>query len=210
MNLFKKTMYSIAVCMLLNLSLSFAQDAKGLAKVTKIQGIESYFLCEPLREYEVVFDEKTGLKATSLITGGLVNESISEKANQFVKRVAKEAEKENIKIDAVIYSGGKKIVAIKFTEAASAKNKGIARVKKINGVNVYVLCEPSKDYEVVNKKGGGLKMKSALTAGLVNNSIEEDVEQLVNRVKKDADSDGKEIDGVVYSSGKSAIGVKFK
>lgn len=189
---------------------AFAQENQGLIKANKIQGIEVYFLSEPLRAYDVVFDEGTGLKATSFITGGLVNESVAEKAAQFVKRVLKDADKEGKKIDAVIYTSGKKVVAIKFKTEGTAKDIGIGKVQKMNGLEIYVLGEPLRAYDVVNKKGGGLKIKSGLTGGLVNNSIEEDIEQMVNRIQKDAEKDKKTIDAVIYSTGKSAIGVKFK
>jgi hypothetical protein len=102
------------------------------------------------------------------------------------------------------------VVAIKFKDEGPIETKGIARVKKINGLETYVLCEPLQEYKVVNQKGGGVKMKSYLTGGLVNNSIEDDISQLVERVKKDSESDKLEIDAVIYSAGKSAIGVKFK
>jgi len=189
---------------------TFSQDKKGLARVTKIQGVEAYFLSEPLREYDVVFDEGTGLKVTSILTGGLVNESVSDKATQFVERVVKEGKEQGKSFDAVIYTSGKKVIAVKFKTEGTDTNKGIGRVKKISGMDIFVLSEPLSDYDVVNQKGGGLKLKSALTGGVVNNSIEEDVEQFANRLKKDAEDDGKTVEAIVYSAGKSAIGAKYK
>ena len=88
--------------------------------------------------------------------------------------------------------------------------KGIAKASKINGILTFVLCEPFVTYKKVNEERGGIKLKSAMTAGLVNNSIEEDIAKLVERVQKEAEKDKLEIDAVIYSAGKSAIGVKFQ
>jgi ribosomal protein L25 (general stress protein Ctc) len=138
----------------------------------------------------------------------LVNEGVSEKASQFVKRAIKEAHKNNQEFDAIVYSSGKRVVAVKFKEV-DPELKSMATAHKIEGVQIYILCEPLNNYEVVNSKGGGLKMKSYITGGLVNNSIEEDVEQFVRKLVKDAAKDNQRIDGLVYGAGKSASGIKF-
>jgi hypothetical protein len=84
----------------------------SLARVKKVNGIETYILCEPLRPYEVVVDAGTGLKAESLLTGGLVNKSIAGRVEQFVRNIMKQ----NAKVDAVVYSAGKRIVGVIFTD----------------------------------------------------------------------------------------------
>ncbi|MBU1823051.1 MAG: hypothetical protein KKG00_16305 [Bacteroidetes bacterium] len=164
---------------------------------------------EPLNSYDVIFDVGTGLKATSLLTGGLVNEGVSEKASQFVRKAIKEAKEDKHEFDAIIYTSGKKIVAVKFKNP-DPKFKGLARVQKVEGVEVYILSEPMKDYAVLNSKKGGVKLKSYLTGGLVNNSIEEDVAQFVSKLVKDSEKENEKIDGIVYGAGKSAAGIKFK
>ena len=193
----------LTTCVVGNMS---AQNQKGLSRVNKVQGVEAYFMSEPLREYDVLFDVGTGLKATSVLTAGLVNEGVSDKASQFVKRALKEAEEKKTTIDAVVYTSGKKVVAVKFKDQATPENKGLGRVNKVNGLEVYVMADPVTDYEVVNDKGPSLKAKSLLTAGLVNNSIEEDIEQFAKKLVKD----NSRIDALVYTSGKTAVGVKFK
>jgi ribosomal protein L25 (general stress protein Ctc) len=197
-----KKQFAFLLIAFFSIHIAFAQK-KGLAKVNKIQGIEAYFMSEPLRSYEVVFDVGTGIKMTSVVTAGVVNESVADKASQFVNRAYKEAKSENKKIDAVVYSGGKKVVAVKFTEEATEKTKGIGQVKKIDGIEIYLLAEPLLEYEVITEKKGGLKVKSYVTGGLVNNSIEEDIKQFVKKM------DAKEVDALIYSAGKSAVGVKF-
>lgn len=170
--------------------------------MNKLQGIEIYMLSEPVRDYEVISDVSNGINTTSAITGGMVNESIADKASNFVRR----AMKENSRIDAVIYSSGKRVVGIRFKDAGTPSTKGIARVKKINGFDTYVLSEPLQDYEVLTSKGGGIKWKSYITGGLINNSIEEDIERMVKKIQ----GNGTSIDGIIYSAGKSASGFRYR
>lgn len=206
----QKSIISLIALLILSISVHGQDSKKGLSRVQKIQGVEAYFLSEPLREYKVVIDKGTGVKLTSLATGGLINDGISGKASQFVKRVMKEANEHNIDIDAVIYSSGKRVVGVKFTDEGTEKNKGIGRVKKLEGVEIYVLAEPLReDYRVVSNKGGGLKMKSLVTAGVVNNSIEQDIAKMVKKVQKDTRKIGG-CDALIYGAGKKASGVQFK
>jgi hypothetical protein len=206
----KKT-FLIAFLLISLVTVGFSQSTKGLARVTKMQGYEVYALSEPLREYEVVFDVTTGAKASSMLTGGVVNEGISDKLSQFVNRAMKEAKENNQTFDAILYSGGKKVVAIKFKEAGSEKTKGIAKVNKLEGLEVYVMSEPMEDYETIIDVNTGLKAKSYLSGGLVNNSIEEDMAQYVRKTIREAEETKKEKpEAVVYTGGKRAIGVKLK
>lgn len=196
---------------LLSSSLQAQENLDRLIRVQKILGVEAYFLSEPLREYEVVFDKNTGLNASSYFTGGLVNESISDKAAKFVKRVVKEGQKQNKTFDAVIYTSGKQVVAVKFTDEATAENKGIGRVQIIQDkLQVYILGEPLKDYDVINQKKGGIKGKSLITGGLVNNSIEQDINKIARKLSNEASYKKQKLDAVIYSGGKSAVGVRFK
>ena len=114
--------------------------------------------------------------------------------------------KSNSRIDAVVYSSGKRIVGIRFKDNPTAATKGIGRVKKINGYDTYVLAEPLQDYEVLTSKGGGIKWKSYITGGLINNSIEDDIERMVKKIQ----GNGTAIDGIIYSAGKTASGFRYR
>lgn len=189
---------------------AFSQNnKKALARVNKMQGIEVYAMCEPVREYEIMFDVLTGAKATSLLTGGLINEGVSEKLSQFVSRAKKEADKRGQTVDAIIYTDGKKVIAVKFKGKATEQNKGIAHVAKLEGREVYVMNEPLQDYQTTVDVTTGVKAKSYISGGLVNNSIEEDVAQYVRKAVKEAEISSKKIDAIVYSGGKRAIGITF-
>lgn len=197
----KISTFLLALSLLISLGFTKGEE-EGLARVNKLQGIEIYMLSEPVRDYEVISDVSTGINTTSAITGGMVNESIADKASNFVRK----AMKQNSRIDAVVYSSGKRIVGIRFTDSPSPATKGIGRVKKINGYDTYVLAEPLQDYEVLTSKGGGIKWKSYITGGLINNSIEEDIERMVKKIQ----GNGTSIDGIIYSAGKTASGFRYR
>jgi hypothetical protein len=173
---------------------------KDLARVRKVNGVEAYILCEPLRPYEVVVDAGTGIKAESLLTAGLINKTISGRVEQFVRNVSKQ----NPKIDAVVYAAGKRIAGIIFTDKGSASTRGVGRVSKVLGFPVYVMNEPIQDYQVISSKSGGIKWKSLITAGVINNSIEEDVEQMVKKVQSRA------ADGILIDGGRDASAIMFR
>ena len=175
--------------------------SNDLARVNKINGVEVYVMSEPLRDYETVSDVGTGLKAESLLTGGIINKSISERISQFVHK----AKKENEGIDAVIYSNGKRVIGIKFKTEGTMENIGIARVTKIKGFNTFIMCEPLNDYKVLETKGGGVKWKSAITGGVVNNSIEDDVRKIVDKL-----DNVKEADAFIFDGSKEGSAIGFK
>lgn len=213
----KITLFGLILSSLLSANKVLAQEDKSdLARVKKMNGTEVYVMAEPLMDYQVVFDLggildiKSNIKAKSLLTAGLVTENVSDKLNQLVNRANEKAIKNGHKIDAVIYSNAKTAVAVRFTEEGTTETQSISRVSKINGKRVFVYSEPLLDYDVLNeKKGKAQKGTSIITAGLVNSSIEEDIQKLVEKLSKDAMKKGHRIDGIIYSTGKSGIGIKL-
>jgi hypothetical protein len=149
--------------LLLGSSLSAQTQNSSLARVSKVQGKEVYILNQPIRQFETVDTIKTSPKIISLLTRGVVNETISDKADQFVRKAARQMKKANKSFDAIVYSGGKTVRAIRFTDVATLENSGIARVNKFLGVTVYVLAEPLQSYDVQNSFHGGIKLIPFLT-----------------------------------------------
>ncbi|MBX2887881.1 MAG: hypothetical protein KF829_04445 [Ferruginibacter sp.] len=182
-------------------------NAQVNARVSKVNGIEVYILSEPVRKYEVVMGQGNSIQWSSLVSGGLVNDNIATKVSRFVRGVQNQATQQNITFDAIIYSNGKSVSAVKFTDNKTEENDRIAEVQKINGMPVYIMSEPLKKYSVESDKGGGVKWKSLVTAGLVNNSIEEDLQKYLNKLEKDFKR-GK-IDALLYTRGKTCDGIKF-
>ncbi len=187
-----------------------AQVEKNMARVSRVNGVPVYIYCEPTIDYKVLASKGTGGKAGSLLTGGVVNEGISAKVSQYVKRLNKEAKKKKFEYDAVLYTNGKQAAAIKFNDGFDSSQKDLARAKSVNGVLVFAMCEPLKDYEIVIEKSGGAKVGSYLTGGLANKGVEGDLTQFVKRLKKSAEDEGKTIDAIIYNAGKRAIGIRFK
>jgi hypothetical protein len=178
------------------------KDKHALCRVQKVNGIEVYILCEPVSDYEVISNTKGGVKITSLLTGGIVNESISERVAQFVKK----AQEGYPKLDGIIYTAGKEVGAFKWTQKPSAGQKGLAMAQKIDGHFVFVMAEPEMPYESIGQVSGGTKWKSLATAGIVNNSVEEDMSKYLKRALKEKPS----LDAIVYNNGRSVMALRWE
>jgi hypothetical protein len=208
-----KTLAVAMICTSACALFSFQNDSKkGLARVNKLEGVELYFMSEPTRKY-VKVNESDGLlgnvSVKALGSGGLSTPTIEEKAQRLVKNTVTMASKDGKQVDAVIYSGGKYLIGIKFVEAPTPQNDGIARVKKINGIDAYVFSEPLAPYEKISEgKAKKRNSSSLITAGLVNSAIDEDLTKLVKSAMDD-DINTTEF-GVVYTTGKTGIGIKYQ
>jgi hypothetical protein len=73
--------------------------------------------------------------------------------------------------------------AIKFTGKKTSKNDRVSIVQSINGIPFFVMSKPMKKHDFVKTIDGGIKWKFALTAGIVNNSIEEDLMKFAKKMK---------------------------
>ena len=196
-----KKLLLVSTIFILTFSVQSQSKEKDLARVKRVNGVEVYIMNEPLRDYETVVDVNTGLKAESLLTGGLINKSIAGRVEQFINRI----KKENPNIDAVVYTTGKRIIGIKFKTDGTIEDKGIARVSKMKGLPVFIMCEPLTEYNTLNSKGGGIKWKSAFTAGIINNSIEEDVSKIVKKLE-----DIKGVEAFYFDGSKAGDAINFK
>ncbi len=185
----------------------YAQN-KNMAKVQKVNGVEAYILSEPVRDYEVVMGGENKIQWASYITSGIINASIEARVSRFVKALQDKSEKEGVKFDAVIYTDGKNVSAIKFLEEKTDENERIAEVQKMDGIPLFIMSEPLLDYTVEVDKGGGVKWKSLVTMGIMNNSIEEDIDQFVKAF--DGKFKREKIDAIMYADGKQADGIKFE
>lgn len=187
-----------------------AKSKTLLAEVSNIGGYPAFFLCDPVLSYKVVATKGAGINWTSAWTGGIINPSIADKAAKMVKRLAEDCKDEKIEFDAVIYSSGKEVSAIKFNNPEEAKLK-LAKPKKIAGLYVFMFSEPHEvKFKSASESGGGIKWKSLLTGGLINNSIEEDFAKMVRKVAEEATDKQLKVDGVIYNSGKSVDGIIFE
>ena len=180
------------------------------ARIFKVNGIEVYILAEPEREYEVVDTGGKGVVWGSFITAGLINESISTKVSKYIKKLVKSYNGAELDFDAVVYSNGKQMVSIKFTDEKTDENDRVATVQKIEGFPFYVMNEPLQDYEFIRTIGPGIKWKSALTAGIINNSIEQDLLKYARRAGRKFKKKNRKNVVIIYERGKKVSVVKLE
>jgi len=197
----------ILIALFLTTLNTFSQR-KYFAEVYIVNGVEAYILNEPVRPYEIVYGKGQSINWGSYLTAGIINKGISSKVGKFIKGIVKRATKDGKTIDAVIYTSGKNVAAIKFTDSPTPETRLKARVHRLNGIPTYVMCEPYKNFKVAKSKRGGLKWKSFLTAGLINNSIEQDLMKFAKKFKKMYSKH--QIDALYYTSGKSCDAIVFE
>ncbi|MCB9201698.1 MAG: hypothetical protein H6604_01430 [Flavobacteriales bacterium] len=179
-------------------------SAQNIAKVSTINGVEAYISCNPLRTYQVVgYTDTPTVQWSSILTQGQVNESVEEKLTKYVSQLQKKYNS----FDAVVYTSGKQMSCIKFTDVGTSETIGMAEVNKINGIPFYVFNEPVKDYTVVKTKYIEVHYKSRATAGLVNNTIKEDLVRLAQKSRRQVKK-GK-VDAIVYNGGTDFALIKF-
>ena len=178
------------------------------SKVSTFYNKEIYIFAEPLREYEILKGTNSSTQWTSGLTRGLVNPSIKDRVVGFIQKLTTEYAKKGETFDAVLYTGGKEIKAIRFTGPPTQENFRTAFVREVNNIPFFVLSKPVGDYQVVSKVSNGLKLKSFATLGFVNNSIEQDLKSFTNKVKRKFKK-GK-IEALIYIDKKKAHSIKFK
>ncbi len=179
--------------MTLGVLVTFGQSMR--AEVQQLSGKEIYLLSEPDISYEIVASVKTSPKLTSILTRGIYNEHVNDKATQFVNKSIRKLNKKSIEFDALVYNDGKTINAVKFKE----RSNGLATVKKINGISVFILADPVQDYVVRKQVRNGINIVPFLTYGWINNSIEKDVSKYIKKANK-----AEEVDAILYQSGRKA------
>ena len=82
--------------------------------------------------------------------------------------------------------------------------KGLGRVMKIQGVEVYLMSEPLREYETVEDMGSGMQ------SGFSSVEIDELANRFVKRAIKAGEKKNKPVDAIIYTSGSKCIAIKFK
>ena len=96
-------------------------------------------------------------------------------------------------------------VLIGSIAATMEDQKDLARVQKINGKLVFVMCEPLQEYEVVETVN---TMLSGLLAG--QQSIGAQMKEMVNKAIQKEKKGKYQFDAVITTDGDDAILIKFK
>lgn len=196
-----KSLFFALIALTVSFSSMAQTDTKQLCRVSKIQGKEVYVMCEPLRDYEVV------AKVNSTVSQLLGNSpTIQNMVNTMVeKAVNKETKGKVGAFDAIITSDGDVALLVKFKEG-NTEQKGLARVNKIQGKETYIMCEPLRDYDTVDKVNSTLDQVLGVDP-TIQNMVNSMVEKAVNKEQK-----GKvgNFDAIITSDGDVSILVKFK
>lgn len=183
---------------------------RNQARVENFQGLDVYVMNTPLAKYDVVVRMNSfslaNINVSTIATGGAIRETAADKLNKYVNQVLRQAEKDSVKVDAIIYSGGKGAVGIAYTDQ---ENRGIAEVKQLYGMDVYAFCEPIKGYDMVNsKRARSGAMVAGSTYGVIDSSIDEDIEKLARRLKRKKKKYGTQ--GILYNIGNRGSGIVYQ
>ena len=80
--------------------------------------------------------------------------------------------------------------------------KGMSRVQKLRGVEIYVMSEPLREYIVVDKVSNQFTAATGLTVPLI-------VSNYLNKAEKKRDKDGLKFDALIINDD-SGVMVKWK
>jgi hypothetical protein len=97
------------------------------------------------------------------------------------------------------------VVFIVFSQEKTVYGK----VQIIDGKEVYILNEPTRNYEAVGEVKTGLKIGSVLTRGIWNEDINAKSAQFTRKAIRKLSKDGQEFDAILYSEKKRVKAIKF-
>ena len=101
------------------------------------------------------------------------------------------------------------IVAILLFTAINitAQDQRLAKVKKLKGIELYILSEPLRTYEVVADKHQrkGIYQKDANGKMPISSKVE----MFVKKTLKDAKKNKYDFDAILYTNGKRAFAIRF-
>ncbi|MEM8896255.1 MAG: hypothetical protein AAGC88_16875 [Bacteroidota bacterium] len=194
----QKTMKLVVLLALGVAATAMAQENPTLAKVQSIDGKQVYVLNQPLRQYEVVGEVKTGVKFLSLLTRGIISEDIAAKSAQFTRKAIRKYDKKAVDFDAVLYTGGRSAHVVRFTNPDDQNQNGIAVVSEVNGLTPFVLAEPMFDYVTERNVSNLISLRSFFTYGFWNNSIEQDTKGFAKKANRKVE----DANYIAYDTGK--------
>lgn len=98
------------------------------------------------------------------------------------------------------------VLVIITTTAQAQDGKGLARVQKILGKEVYVLCEPQREYTVIERMNNDFT-----TLAVGRQTIQKQMQEVINRAIKRVEK-GKlqEFDAALTDDGDVIVLIKFK
>ncbi|MBS1633617.1 MAG: hypothetical protein JST10_13700 [Bacteroidetes bacterium] len=135
--------FTLLILMTLMSSLAFAQKNYSLARANKINGKLIFYENEPVEPYDVSFTFQNDIGKENDLT----QEKIMQKS---MVNAGNESANQGRSFDAIIVQHTtKRDIAVIFKD--KSRDNSIARVKKHDGILVFIQCEPINNYEVVEK-----------------------------------------------------------
>jgi len=174
-------------------TLSFQSDQSdnSLARVNKTSNKLVFFWNEPINEYEIAFTFINLIVNYNCLSPQQVIDASIQNANL-------EAANQSRIYDAIILGSSERDMAVIWKD--KTKDNAITRVKKNEGKLVFIECEPLTNYDITGKYDiSGISSRNCPTH-------QEKVDKLISKATKDKLN----FDGVIYSSSKNDLAIKFK
>lgn len=183
-------------------------DGTRLAEVDRINGMDIYFMSQPLLEYEIVgyagnFVSDINLKNIWKLSGT----NLKSRMSMLSQAVFEKAQEMNEVVNGLVYSDGTSVLVIRYLK--DSQNKvNLAKVDTLYGHELYILSKPyMKTYDITNTeefKSG--EVVSLFSLGLISRPMIDDIEVLVKYIR----SQKKNSNAVLYREGKSGSGIKWR
>ncbi len=177
-------------------------EKRAMARVQKMEGIEIYIMSEPLRDYDIVEE----YAFPRIKKRGRTNQEIAEEHKNALNVAAQKAAQKTSThlqtVDAIIYTGGDHATMIRFKDRALS-SKGLARVYKISGREMYVMCDPMLEYEIA------FDMTHAVDYD-ENIAVSENLGNLMKEAIIRSKESFVPFDALIYTGGNNAVAVRFK
>lgn len=97
-------------------------------------------------------------------------------------------------------------VALSFTTIQDPEKKGLGRVQKSAGKEMYVMCEPLREYEVIERLSTGLGTM-LVGRSTIQKQMQEVINKGINKVEK---GKIKDFDAAMTDDGDVVVLIKFK
>lgn len=178
----------LALCTLLSEDKDYA-----LAKAPKLNNKLVFYHNEPVEEYEVVFTFEN-------IIPNVVCNNAQQNSDVSLRNANSEAANQGRLFDAIIV-GANTNRDIAITWKDKSKDNSVARVSRVEGVYLFVGCEPINNYEVVFKK-------DVSSTGVMLGMCLDDNKMAANLMKAAAKKKI-EFDAVLIGNSKNDMVIKF-
>lgn len=179
-----------------NITTNISRSDFSLARLKKTNNKYVFLWSMPFNNYDVAFTFKNSISYIDCI-------SPEQMAIESIKNANIESANQNKLYDAIICEyGSHRDIAIVWKNPEL--DNSLARVDKIEGVYVFVQCEPLIDYAVIQKYN-----LSGIGHYLLTNTCPTHTQRISKIIKKSI-NDNLDFDAIMYGSSKYEFSIKFK